>query len=71
VRPQGVTRASSSRAALDGAEFVQFGVIRGRVGGMDGTLVCIYPKGENNPRMLVGLNEQVGVREKKAFSNLL
>ncbi len=37
---------------------------------MDSYLVRIYRKAENNPRMLVGVVEEVGVKEKKAFSNL-
>ncbi len=37
---------------------------------MDSYLVRIYRKAENNPRMLVGVVEEVGIKEKKAFSNL-
>jgi hypothetical protein len=37
---------------------------------MESYLVRIYRKAENNPRMLVGVVEAPGVREKKAFSNL-
>ena len=37
---------------------------------MNSYLVRIYRKAENNPRMLVGVIEEVGVKEKKAFSNL-
>jgi hypothetical protein len=37
---------------------------------MTSYLVRIYRKEENNPRMLVGVAEEVGVKEKKAFSNL-
>ncbi len=37
---------------------------------MTSYLVRIYPKGNNNPRLLVGVAEEVGVHEKKAFSNL-
>jgi hypothetical protein len=37
---------------------------------MDSFLVRIYRKAENNPRMLVGVVEEPGVKEKKAFHNL-
>ena len=37
---------------------------------MESYLVRIYRKAENNPRVLVGVVEAPGVREKKAFSNL-
>ena len=37
---------------------------------MNSYLVRIYRKAENNPRMLVGVVEEVGVKEKKAFHNL-
>jgi len=37
---------------------------------MDSYLVRIYRRTENNPRMLVGVVEEVGVKEKKAFHNL-
>jgi len=37
---------------------------------MDSYLVRIYRKAENNPRMLVGVVEEPGVKEKKAFHNL-
>jgi len=37
---------------------------------MNSYLVRIFRKAENNPRMLVGVVEEVGVMEKKAFSNL-
>ena len=37
---------------------------------MDSYLVRIYRKAENNPRMLVGVVEETGVKEKKAFHNL-
>jgi hypothetical protein len=37
---------------------------------MNSYLVRIYRKTENNPRMLVGVVEEPGVKEKKAFSNL-
>jgi len=37
---------------------------------MDRYLVRIYRKGENNPRVLVGVVEEVGANEKKAFTNL-
>ena len=37
---------------------------------MSSYLVRIYRKAENNPRMLVGVVEEPGVKEKKAFHNL-
>ncbi len=37
---------------------------------MNSYLVRIYRKADNNPRMLVGVVEEVGAKEKKAFSNL-
>ena len=37
---------------------------------MTSYLVRVYRKADNNPRMLVGVVEEVGVKEKKAFSNL-
>jgi hypothetical protein len=37
---------------------------------MDSYLVRIYRKAENNPRMLVGVVEEVGASDKKAFHNL-
>jgi hypothetical protein len=37
---------------------------------MTSYLVRIYRKEENNPRLLVGVVEEPGVKEKKAFSNL-
>ena len=37
---------------------------------MTSYLVRIYRKAENNPRMLVGVIEEPGVKEKKAFHNL-
>jgi hypothetical protein len=37
---------------------------------MDSYLVRIYRKAENNPRMLVGVVEEVGGNDKKAFHNL-
>ena len=37
---------------------------------MNSYLVRIYRKADNNPRMLVGVVEEVGMKEKKAFSNL-
>jgi len=37
---------------------------------MDSYLVRIYRKADNNPRMLVGVVEEPGVKEKKAFHNL-
>ena len=41
------------------------------VGGiMDSYLVRIYRREEDNPRLLVGVVEEPGVNEKKAFHNL-
>ena len=37
---------------------------------MTSYLVRIYRKAENNPRVLVGVVEEPGVKEKKAFHNL-
>jgi hypothetical protein len=37
---------------------------------MNSYLVRVYRRVENNPRMLVGVVEEVGVKEKKAFHNL-
>jgi hypothetical protein len=37
---------------------------------MDSYLVRIYRKAENNPRVLVGVVEEVGVKEKRAFHTL-
>lgn len=37
---------------------------------MDSYLVRIYRKAENNPRMLVGVVEEVGGNDKKAFHNV-
>jgi hypothetical protein len=37
---------------------------------MTSYLVRIYRKEENNPRVLVGVVEEVGVKDKKAFHNL-
>jgi hypothetical protein len=37
---------------------------------MNSYLVRIYRKAENNPRLLVGVIEEPGVKEKKAFHNL-
>ncbi len=37
---------------------------------MNSYLVRIYRKVENNPRMLVGVVEEPGVKEKRAFHNL-
>jgi len=37
---------------------------------MDSYLVRIYRRADNNPRMLVGVVEEVGVKEKKAFHTL-
>jgi hypothetical protein len=39
-------------------------------GSMNSYLVRIYRKADNNPRMLVGVVEQVGVKDKKAFHTL-
>jgi hypothetical protein len=37
---------------------------------MDSYLVRIYRKAEDNPRMLIGVAEEVGKKEKKAFNSL-
>jgi len=37
---------------------------------MNSYLIRIYRKAENNPRILVGVVEEPGVKEKKAFHNL-
>jgi hypothetical protein len=37
---------------------------------MNSYLVRIYRKADNNPRMLVGVVEEVGANDKKAFHNL-
>jgi len=37
---------------------------------MNSYLVRIYRKAVNNPRLLVGVVEEPGVKEKKAFQNL-
>jgi hypothetical protein len=37
---------------------------------MNSYLVRIYRKAEDNPRMLVGVVEEVGAKEKKAFHSL-
>ena len=37
---------------------------------MNSYLVRIYRKADNNPRMLVGVVEEVGLKEKKAFHTL-
>ena len=37
---------------------------------MDSYLVRIYRRTEDNPRMLVGVVEEVGANDKKAFHNL-
>jgi len=37
---------------------------------MDSYLIRIYRREEDNPRMLVGIVQQVGNEEKKVFSNL-
>ncbi len=42
-----------------------------RLGGfMESYLVRIYRRADNNPRMLVGVVEEVGANDKKAFNNL-
>ena len=42
-----------------------------KLGGvMESYLVRIYRKAEGNPRMLVGVVEEPGAKEKKAFHNL-
>ena len=37
---------------------------------MTSYLVRIYRKAENNPHLLVGVVEEAGIKEKKAFHNL-
>ena len=37
---------------------------------MNSYLVRIYRKAEDNPRMLIGVVEEVGEKEKKAFNSL-
>ena len=37
---------------------------------MNSYLVRIYRRGEDNPRMLVGIVEEIGKAEKRAFNNL-
>ncbi len=37
---------------------------------MDNYIVRIYRRAKDNPRLLVGLVEEVGVSGKKAFNNL-
>jgi len=37
---------------------------------MESYLVRIYRREENNPRLLIGVVEEPGVKGKKAFSNL-
>ena len=37
---------------------------------MNSYLVRIYRKAEDNPRMLIGVVEEVGKAERKAFNNL-
>ncbi len=37
---------------------------------MDNYIVRIYRRGKDNPRLLVGLVEEVGVSGKKAFNSL-
>jgi hypothetical protein len=39
-------------------------------GAMESYLVRIYRKAEDNPRVLVGVVEEVGAKEKKAFNSL-
>ncbi len=39
-------------------------------GSVDNYIVRIYRREKDNPRMLVGLVEEVGVSGKKAFNNL-
>jgi hypothetical protein len=41
-----------------------------KVGGMNSYLVRIYRRAEDNPRMLVGVVEEVGGNDKRAFHNL-
>ena len=37
---------------------------------MNSYLVRIYRRAENNPRMLIGVVEEIGKAEKRAFNNL-
>jgi len=37
---------------------------------MENYIVRIYRRVENNPRILVGVVEEVGIEENKAFTNL-
>jgi hypothetical protein len=37
---------------------------------MNSYIVRIYRKAENNPRVLVGVVEEIGAKGKKAFTNL-
>lgn len=37
---------------------------------MTSYVVRVYRRAEDNPRMLVGVVEEVGAKEKKAFTNL-
>jgi len=37
---------------------------------MTSYLVRIYRRAENNPRMLIGVVEEIGKTEKRAFNNL-
>ncbi len=37
---------------------------------MDSYLLRIYRRAENNPRMLVGVVEEIGKAEKRAFNSL-
>jgi hypothetical protein len=41
-----------------------------KVGFLNSYLVRIYRRAEDNPRMLVGVVEEVGANDKKAFHNL-
>jgi hypothetical protein len=41
-----------------------------KVGVMNSYLVRIYRRAEDNPRMLVGVVEEVGGNDKKAFHNV-
>ena len=52
------------RLALCALRAFEFGGI------MDSYLVRIYPREEDNPRLLVGVVEEPGGNGKKAFSNL-
>ncbi len=39
-------------------------------GSMNSYVVRIYRRTNNNPRLLVGVVEEIGMKEKKAFHNL-